>query len=263
MIDEAALRRAERALRGYAALSRRRHDVGAYAVFLAPDPAHRFLNVAVPLAGAAARDPAAIAAMQAAFERAGAAPNLEYMAELHPGLTDDLVAAGLRLEGAAPAMTMALEALGAAPPASAEGRSRLLGPGDDALLANFLEAQARAFEMPDATWTALASIMRDGLRDGDVLALAWMQGDLPVAGATLLRGTVDRGLGGAVAELAGVWTHAELRGGGLGYAACHALLSAAASHGTAEVWLSAAEGAQGLYRRLGFRRIGTQHNVRR
>jgi len=261
MIDEAALRRAETAMRGYAERSRRRTEVGAYAVFLAPDREHRFLNLAVPYERPEALRGDAITAMLRAFADAGAAPKLEYMAELHPGLTEALTGAGLRLDSAAPVMTLALREL--APGVAAPGEPRLLRPDDDALLDAFLEGQGHAFAMPTAIGRALRPTMRNGMRDGDLIALAWCRDGRPVAGATLLCGGVSAGRGGAVAELAGVWTRQDLRRAGLGYAACHALLGVAAEGDTVEAWLSAAEGAEGLYRRLGFERVGTQHNVRR
>jgi ribosomal protein S18 acetylase RimI-like enzyme len=70
-------------------------------------------------------------------------------------------------------------------------------------------------------------------------------------------------IGEGLGELAGVWTDPLLRRQGLAYALCHRLLSEYAAAGYARCWLSAAEGAQRLYEKLGFVRRGVQLNYGR
>jgi ribosomal protein S18 acetylase RimI-like enzyme len=76
----------------------------------------------------------------------------------------------------------------------------------------------------------------------------------PIAGACLI------GVG-AEAELAGVWTSPAHRRRGFATAACAALLRDFFNRGGELIWLSTAEhGSEALYRKLGFRRVGTQCN---
>jgi ribosomal protein S18 acetylase RimI-like enzyme len=67
-------------------------------------------------------------------------------------------------------------------------------------------------------------------------------------------------IGAGTGELAGVWTDPQKRRQGLAYAVCRQLLAEYADAGFDLCWLSAAEGAQRLYEKLGFVRVGTQLN---
>ena len=92
-----------------------------------------------------------------------------------------------------------------------------------------------------------------GLEAGYILGAALWRGGEPVAGATVI-------LGGEVGELAGVFTDASFRRRGLAGRVCKPLLSTFFAAGGRLCWLSAAPGAEGLYRRLGFSEVGTQVN---
>ena len=84
----------------------------------------------------------------------------------------------------------------------------------------------------------------------------WQEGDF-VSGATVqMGGPLSTGVG----ELAGVWTRPGRQRRGLAFAVCQRLLEDSFAAGSEMCWLSAAEGAEGLYERLGFRRVGTQLN---
>ena len=89
---------------------------------------------------------------------------------------------------------------------------------------------------------------------GATLCAASLSDGRPVSGASLI------GIG-AEAELAGVWTSEDARRQGRAEAVCRALLGRYFGLGGELVWLSAGDGDSArLYRRLGFRPIGTQLN---
>jgi ribosomal protein S18 acetylase RimI-like enzyme len=249
------LARIEANMLAVAARGREVADVGAFRVFISRESANYLLSVALPVRAPDRWGPA-IAALDAAFEAWGRRPRLEYIAERYPNLGPALAAAEFDHTMTAP--IMALGASDLAPAAPVPGtRFVMLGPGDGALLSAFLAMQGRAYGMPmtdaDEGWYEL---MRAGLADGAIMAGALMRDGQVVSGASLL-------LGAGAAELAGVGTRPEGQRQGLASDACGRLLAAYFQAGHDLCWLSAAEGAEGVYRRLGFRTVGEQRNYGR
>lgn len=252
-------------MRAAAARGRERVPVGGLTAYLHPDPSPT-LSVALPDALPDGEAPpaggwdAAVAALTEALAARGRWPRLELVAERRPALAGALERAGFRCVSADP--LMALEPAGLRAPADPEGLEPL---HDEALVPHlraFLRAQARAYaDLPagaplaeDAGLAWLPSLAA-GLEGGWLRATALREDGRVVAGATL-------SLGGPAAELAGVFTVPERRRRGLAARACGRLLvrwAEAAAAGEI-AWLSAAPGAQGVYRRLGFRTVGTQRN---
>lgn len=245
------LARAERALVLQARHGRRAVAAGALLACFAPDGSDDFLHIAVP--GAADPDDWAPSVRRLLELGPGRVPRLEFMEELHPDLPAALEARGFRTSARAAAMVTTAGDLGRLPDAP-------VGPPPLDLaeaprhLGRFLDAQAQAFGMAPGSGRLFFDRLRAGLADGSVLAAARLEGDTPVSGATLL--VTSEG-----AELAGVWTSPERRRRGLALGVCRHLLASALDHGVDFVWLSAAPDAAHLYRRLGFRRVGTQVNV--
>jgi ribosomal protein S18 acetylase RimI-like enzyme len=123
-----------------------------------------------------------------------------------------------------------------------------------ALAEAFLLGIQAAFGAPPPPDPGELDQLRRDLAEGATLAAAWLEDGRPLAGACLI------GLG-PEAELAGVWTDARRRRRGLATAVCAALLRRFFAAGGEVAWLSAAgEGSEGLYRGLGFARVGTQLN---
>ena len=203
-----------------------------------------FLSLALPHETPDAWD-AYIPALEAAFVGRDRVPRLEIFAELYPTLGPALERAGFTLDDTAPVM--------------AQGAFTPLLPDVDYLplhaeqgvLEPFLYAQSEAYGgLGDALgWLPQLTA---GLQVGHILGAALQQDGELVAGATILRG-------GNIGELAGVWTKASLRRRGLARRVCGPLLSAFFVTGET-AWLSAAPGAEGLYRQLGFSEVGTQLN---
>lgn len=265
--DLAALRRAEASLRAYATRGRLRVHAGALCLFATTDNPNPFLSVALP----SSEDPRDWAGSIASLERAaadhGLRPRLEFMAELHPGLATALLRAGFHRTGSAPVMMW--DSPTAIPPLAGGDGSPGTRPEpgvrfsyhdlsvvDEPTLVAYLDGQSRAFEMPIENGRAWLSVLRRGLRDGTVRGGLLESDGRPVAGATLQ-------MAEPAGELAGVWSQAELRHKGLASAVCRMLLRDAARDGMRECWLSSAEEALGVYRRLGFRQVGTQLNFER
>jgi len=131
---------------------------------------------------------------------------------------------------------------------------RITAMGDEVLDA-FLAMQSSAYSMAMAN-PAWRAMIQAGLRDGWMTAAALERGGVLVSGASLI-------IGAGVAELAGVGTLPAQRRRGLAADVCTRLLATYFDGGHDLCWLSAAERAEGTYRRLGFRGIGTQHNYGR
>ncbi len=245
------LERLETSLRAAVARGRTRIETSAFDVFIAPTDAY-FLNLAVPKGNP--QDWAeAIREMKAAFAAHGRRPRLEFFEELHPALPEALERQGFKLEMRAPVMT--LQASDLAPgPSVTRGVYIRLSPEDEAAYEPFLRRQHRAYGgLDDDGALVWLSGLQAGLRDGGVMAAGLKQGGEFVSGATLQ-------LGGEAAELAGVWTYPELQKRGLALELCQQLLADFFEAGRDLAWLSAAEGAERLYEKLGFERAGTQLN---
>lgn len=282
-LDLDALRRAEASLRAYAHRGRQRIEVGAFTYFVTTNNPNPFLSVAVPVpeedghrhlgSRGAPIEPlrservspwdGSIEQLARAAADHGLRPRLEYMAELHPRLAPALLEAGFHETGNAPVMVLSsvpdppeAEPDTHAVVVSSHVEHRDLAEVDEATLRDYVDGQSAAFDIPLENGRAWLSVLRDGLRDRTVRAALLESDGRVVAGATLQ-------VAEPAAELAGVWTTPELRRRGLASRLCRRLLRDAAMAGVDEVWLSAAEGALGLYLALGFRRVGTQRNFER
>jgi len=250
------LLRAEGALREYATLGREALSLEGLTVYTTPGNASPFLRVAVPDAGRGPRDwPGAVRRLLEAFPDAAKGPGLEFMPALHPGLAAALNAARFERTSLAPVLT-ARAAAWAPPPEPLPGRYRDLAEASPSELEAFVDAQSAAFGMPSSLGRAWLPVLAEALPSGRVLGAALESDGRPVSGATLQ-------VAPSGAELAGVWTQREARRQGLAFALCAALLQRAAAADVEHVWLSAARGAEGVYRRLGFRRVGRQATYRR
>jgi ribosomal protein S18 acetylase RimI-like enzyme len=253
MADVDVLRRLERGLHAAAANGRRVVATGGFTLYLSLESAEETLSLAVPVADGRTDPLGDLRAMCRAFAAHGRRPRIEYFEELHPELLAALASAGLRCETRAPVMTLKAEDLPAAVPQ--RGAYRRLTPGDRSRLEVALRGAHAAFggDGGDGALEWLPFLLR-GLVDDTVLVGVVDHDAGPVAGATVM-------VGGDVAELAGVWSHADHRRRGLARQACHALLAETFARGTDLVWLSAGEGADALYASLGFRPVGTQVNA--
>ncbi len=248
------LRRLADSLRRASAATRDTVVVDGFALYLSPDGAHPFMSLAIPEDAERGDWRSALAALPAAFAARGRSPRIEVFAELHPALLRAADAAGWRRAMTAPVLTLAREALAPVPPAV--GEFRWLAPDESGRLETVLRGAHVAYGGDDADPDALdwgPQLVR-GLRQGTLLA-----GAVDVDGVARAGAVVQ--LGGGTGELAGVWTHPAFRRRGLARQACHALLAGAFAREVASAWLSAAEGALGLYEGLGFVRVGTQVNL--
>jgi ribosomal protein S18 acetylase RimI-like enzyme len=248
------LRRVADSLRRAAAATRDTVVVDGFALYLSADSAHPFMSLAVP------EDPeredwgTALAALPAVFAAHGRRPRIEAFAELHPALLRAADAAGWRRAMTAPVLKLSPAALAASP--AVVGAFGWLAPDDGGRLEAALRGSHLAYGGTEGDPAALdwAPQLVRGLRQGALIA-----GTVEVDGAPRAGAVVQ--LGGDAGELAGVWTHPDFRRRGLARQACHALLAGAFARGVPSAWLSAAEGALGLYEGLGFVNVGTQVNL--
>ena len=206
-----------------------------------------FLSLALPCETPDAWD-AYVPALEAAFAGRGRVPRLEIFAELYPALGPALERAGFTLDNTAPVMVQGVAGFTPVPP----DVDYLPLHAEEGVLEPFLYAQSEAYGgLGDALgWLPQLTA---GLQAGHILGAALQQDGELVAGAAILRG-------GDIGELAGVWTKASLRRRGLARRVCGPLLTTFFNGGGTLCWLSAAPGATGLYRRLGFGEVGTQLN---
>lgn len=244
------LARLEASLRASAAQSRERVRLSGFELFFSPSASY-LLNLAVPTE-APADWAAAIREMGRAFQTRGRRPRLEYMHELRPELAEALERQGFKLDMRAPVMVLSAGELAPAAPAP-PAQYRRLSAEDEGANEAFLRRQHLAFGGGETGALTFLPSFRTGLASGGLMAAGLLEGGEFVAGASLQ-------LGGEAAELAGVWTSPAARRRGLAHAICQRLLTEYFALGHQLCWLSAAEGAEGLYQRLGFRRVGTQLN---
>ena len=254
--DLATLRRLESGMRAAMSEGRERHPAGGLDVFLSSTSDNHLLSLGLPAVDGAPPWRPSIEALLAIYAPSGRRPRLEIFDELHPTLAPALEAAGFVLAMRAPLMALAPGDL--ADLAGVGGRAgahRSLGHDDPDRLTAFLRGQSVAYGGSGADGEALAWLpsLLAGLERGTIMAAALeLEGEL-VSGATLI-------FGGGVAELAGVWTEPRRRRQGLAFEVCRRLLADAFDRGLELGWLSAAEEGLGVYRRLGFERVGTQLN---
>jgi ribosomal protein S18 acetylase RimI-like enzyme len=216
------------------------------------------LTFAVPLPAEPTCWAGAVTEMQAVFAQYDKRPRLEYIADLHPELGSVLEEAGLVCESRAPVMVLDTADLAPSPLQPPPASYRQLTADDDPLLLRaYLINQSIAyggFGGPDALdW--LPNLQR-GLTNGGLLGAVLEQAGEMVSGAVIQ-------MGGGIGELAGVWSAPQWRGRGLAFTLCQRLLADYTAVGYTHCWLSAAEGAQRLYEKLGFVYVGTQLNYGR
>ncbi|MEM6431044.1 MAG: GNAT family N-acetyltransferase, partial [Deinococcota bacterium] len=185
----------------------------------------------------------------------------------YPDLSAHLERAGLTCESRAPVMALSSSKWHGQtlPETALPGRYVQLDSASPERLKAFLQGQAVAFqlagELPedadlsldDASGLDWLPHLIQGVAAGTVVGAGLEQGGHFVSGAIIQ-------LGGNIGELAGVWTYPQRRKQGLAFALCKRLLASYFEAGYTLCWLSAAEGAQGLYERLGFERCGMQLN---
>lgn len=226
-----------------------------FALFISPGQLDH-LTFATPLPIEPPDWAGAVAAMQAVFAQHGKRPRLEYIADLHPTLGAALEQVGLVCESRAPVMVLEMADL-APPPPPPLAHYRRLTAANDPLLRAYLINQSIAyggFGGQDALdW--LPNLQHGLANDGVMGAVLEQAGEM-VSGAMIQ-------MGGGIGELAGVWSAPQWRGRGLAFALCQQLLADYTAVGHTHCWLSAAEGAQRLYEKLGFVYVGTQLNYGR
>ena len=253
------LDRLEASLRAVGALGRETCEVGPFRAYLAPSSEY-LMSFAVPCGPDPERWSDAIAALRDLFASGGRRARLEFFAELHPGLADVLASHGFARESEAPVMTLGpagrRSVTDPRSPRSpgANAAVRRLRADDRSFLTTFLERQDLAYGgMGQEGALAWLPQLESGLRGGSVIGAAMMDGTEIVSGGVV---QAHEGVG----ELAGVWTLPSRQRQGLAYALCGALLRDAVTEGVELIWLSAGDGAERLYEKLGFERVGTQLN---
>jgi ribosomal protein S18 acetylase RimI-like enzyme len=247
--DLAQLERAADNLRTAGSMGRESVACGAFAAYFWPHSDDDLLGFATPAGAAPADWDTEIAALKELFEGRGRRLRLEFFRELYPALPDALERAGLTCEKSAPALVLGRKEL----------RPQLRATGGSyhnvtaAELGPFLDAHNRAFGMAPERARDWEPVIAEGLDSGAALAAATYVDDRPIAGAMIE-------LGGGVGELCGVWTLPEHRGRGLASDLCSRLLLDFFVAGHDLAWLSAGDASWTIYRRLGFRPVGTQLN---
>jgi ribosomal protein S18 acetylase RimI-like enzyme len=229
-------------------------------LFISPQ-ALDHLTFATPLPGEPADWTDAVADMVAVFAQHGKRPRLEFIADLHPHLPAALEQAGLVCESRAPVMVWQASGLAPAPNPQPQMHYRRLTAENETLLKAHLIQQSIAFGGTGEDEDALGWLpnLQRGLADGLVMGAVLEQATLLKQGGELLSGAVIQ-MGEGPGELAGVWTAPQWRSRGLAFALCRQLLAEYTALGHTTCWLSAAEGAQRLYEKLGFVCVGTQLN---
>jgi ribosomal protein S18 acetylase RimI-like enzyme len=255
--DIAMLHRLEGSLKNAAAKSREKvlHDYFDAFISSSPEP---HLSFASPKTGL--ENLAAIASLKETFRERERVARLEYFHELYPDLKKCLLESGFELDMSAPVMTLVPEAL--AESLEMKASYKVLA-ADEGMFETFLRAQNISFGGTGEDSLVWLSPMMDMLGQGELMGAVLEQDGKAVSGA-VIQGAED-------GELAGVWTLPAYRRQGLSFALCQRLLKdyftkdQASKNQTPKnqtlCWLSAAEGALGLYEKLGFKRVGTQLNV--
>ncbi len=218
-------------------------------VFIHQDSDDYFLSFAVPKQKANSK---AIQAMMQVFKKHNRRARLEFFHELHPDLASLLEAEGFNLDMRAPVMVLSKDAFTVTLPQNKAVYRQLTAANEEAL----------------KTALRQQSIAYGGL--GDDSSLVWLEGmlaglkqEIVLVSVLELEGVFVSGaaiqIGGGVGELAGVWTHPDFQKQGLAFELCAQLLpDYFKSYDLC--WLSAAEGAERLYEKLGFETLATQLN---
>ncbi len=236
----------ENQLRAVAAQTRKLYRSDGFDIFIDPNSPTPHHSLAVP--SHSPNWPEAIHDMMQIFGQNQRQARLEYISEAHPELSTHLEAAGFECEMTAPVMVLDKGKLTHL--THRQGKLHALS-ADSPLLETFISEQNRAYGMGDDDMSWLPKL-RQGLARKQVFVAVLEYEDRLVAGATVQ-------LADTVGELAGVWTHTAYRKQGLAFELCQQLLTEFFHTGSL-CWLSAAEGAQRLYLKLGFENLAQQLN---
>ncbi len=193
-----------------------------------------------------------VAQLLAIFKEHTRQPRLEYFDDLHPDLKIALEAAGFKQDMRAPVMVLEGKDFQKRQ-LKTRGRYRRLYNDEKENIEHALRRQSLAYggTGDDSSLVWLPNLLK-GLTDNSVMLAVLELGDF-VSGASIQ-------IGGGIGELAGVWTHPTEQKKGFAYSLCYQLLNDYFAEGYELIWLSAAEGAQRLYEKLGFKSLGTQLN---
>lgn len=248
------LRKIEDSLRALGRHERELVSLAAFELFISPATLDH-LSFAVPLWPDPEDWTPHVTLLKEAFRQHGKRPRLEFFRELHPRLGAALEDAGIVREMRAPVMALQMASFSAPAPPQPAAAYRGLDAQDEPFLRRYLQRQHLAYggDADDERALDWLPNLRSGLRRGAMIGAALEQDGFPVAGAIIQ-------IGAGTGELAGVWTDHHQRRQGLAYAVCHRLLGEYAAAAYDLCWLSAAEGAQRLYEKLGFVTVGTQLN---
>ena len=247
---KAYLHALEDSLRAVGRSNRRFVQIEGFDIFIDEASAAYFLSYAVPTMSTHWHR--SIQTLVETFSQYQRQTRLEYFHELHPELKVELEKAGFVQAMRAPVMALVKDKLVRYDDLK-QGRYYQLTYKDEAELEKALRYQSLAYggNGDDGALVWFDSMIK-GLKTGSLMVgLLEYSGDL-VSGASVQ-------IGGAIGELAGVWTHPDKQNRGFAFELCHHLLEDYFRRHNL-CWLSAAEGAQRLYKKLGFEVIGTQFN---
>ncbi len=193
----------------------------------------------------------AIFELKSVFAAQQRTARLEYFHQLFPDLKSALEQAGFEVDMSAPVMT--LEATQLVKPTQAAVCVPLQNNYIE--VTQFLRHQGIAFGgTDDETGGQWLEPMLLGLEAGSVSGM-WLNQNGEMVSGAVIQGVQD-------GELAGVWTTPQHQAKGYAFRLCQELLSHYFATGQNLCWLSAAEGTQCLYEKLGFEFAGTQLNMR-
>lgn len=229
-------------------------DIGPFRAFFSDTSDDPLMSLALPCQAPADWHPG-IVALKAAFAARQRTLRLEYFGELFPTLAGALRAQGFDDPDRMPVQSLAAEDLVTAR-ASPEIVLSCPEPDDREGLRGLMALQARCFEslaeIGDEGW--LGQMQRDIARGLATVCVAAVDG-ATIGGAMLVSG-------GGAAELVGVATDPAWRRRRVASITCARLLADYFAAGGRLAWLSAGSpSAHALYKRLGFRQIGSQLNA--
>ncbi|MCA9835396.1 MAG: GNAT family N-acetyltransferase [Trueperaceae bacterium] len=249
-MNKALLSKLEQSLREVAAQTRTHHQIEGFDLYLHPESKEFFMNLAIPANSDNWSD--AVKEMVKYFTAQNLQPRLEYFDELHPDLKIALEAEGFQQDMRAPVMVLEAETF-QSNKTKPKGTYLRLFEKDKHQIETALRRQSLAYggTGDDSALIWLPNVLK-GLEQNTVM-FAVLETDGFASGASIQ-------IGGGIGELAGVWTHPEQQKRGYAYELCHHLIEDYFKEGYDLLWLSAAEGAQRLYEKLGFSPLGTQLN---